>query len=302
MTILTLLQQILGPYKKFSNGENYFMCPFCHHPKKKFAINENNLKWHCWHCNSRGGHIIWLLKNLNLTKQQIQQFKELISDLDFKVYKTTIAESKLFLPLEFKPLWKPVKSYPYLHAVSYLKTRGIRTEDILRYRMGYCETGTYAGRIIVPSYDENNQLNYFTARSFYETGMKYKNPPVTKNIVCFENFVNWNEPIVLCEGMFDAIALRRNAIPLLGKTLPKKLEQALIKNKVKELVIFLDNDAKNDALNLERKLQQYNIDVRLVTTEEKDASDMGFEKSWSMIETAKSTNFKEFIAQKIMSA
>jgi hypothetical protein len=27
--------------------------------------------------------------------------------------------------------------------------------------------------------------------------MKYKNPPVTKNIVCFENMVNWNDQIIV---------------------------------------------------------------------------------------------------------
>lgn len=299
MTILTLLQQILGPYKVFPNGENYFMCPFCHNSKKKFAINHYNWKWHCWHCAAKGGHIIWLLKRLSLSENIIQQFKELLSDTDIKQFKSTTFEAKLFLPPGFKPLWKPIKSYPYLHAISYLKNRGIRSEDILRYRIGFCETDAYAGRIIIPSYDKNNELNYFNGRLFYEDGMKYKNPPVTKNIIAFENMVNWNEPIILCEGMFDAIALRRNAIPLMGKTLPKNLEKALLENKVKNVVIFLDIDAKQDALNLEQHIQQYGINTRVVLTEQKDASEMGFETAWEEINSSRSTTFKEFIGQRL---
>lgn len=299
MTILTLLQQILGPYKPFQKGENYFACPFCHHPKKKFAVNQHNLKWHCWHCGNKGGHIIWLLKKLNLSKDQIAQFREVLNDTDFKIYKSTTADVKLFLPTEFKPLWKPTKEYGYLHAITYIKQRGIRTEDILRYKMGYCDSGKYAGRIIIPSYDANNQLNYFTARSYYDGGMKYKNPPVTKNIVCFENMIDWNEPVILCEGMFDAIALRRNAVPLLGKTIPKNLERGLLEHKVKEVIIFLDIDAQEDAMKLEQHLKQYSINTRLVLTEKKDASEMGFEESWQAVNAAESTDFKDFIKQRL---
>lgn len=277
------------------------MCPFCHHQKKKFAVNSNNLRWHCWHCGAKGGHIIWLLKKLNLSRDVIARFKELLSDVDIKKYKNTTAQSTLFLPIEYKPLWVPTKSYQYLHAVTYLQSRGIRSQDVLRYRIGYCEEGPYAGRIIIPSYDSNNQLNYFTARSYFDGGMKYKNPPVTKNIVCFENLVNWKEPVVLCEGMFDAIALRRNAIPLLGKTLPKNLERALLEHKVKEVVIFLDNDAQDDAIKMEQKLQQYDISTKLVITGEKDASLMGFEESWNAIEAAEQTQFKQFITQRLHS-
>ena len=171
----------------------------------------------------------------------------------------------------------------------------------MRYRIGYCEEGPYSGRVIVPSYDSNNQLNYFTARSFFEGGMKYKNPPVTKNIVAFENLINWNEPVILCEGMFDAIALRRNAIPLLGKTLPKVLERTLLENKVKEVVIFLDNDARDDAVKMEQRLQQYGIATKLVITGEKDASQMGFEESWKAIDAAEQTEFKQFITQRLFS-
>ncbi len=35
----------------------------------------------------------------------------------------------------------------------------------------------------------------------------------------FEIFINWNSPIIRCEGMFDAISIKRNAIPLLGKNI-----------------------------------------------------------------------------------
>lgn len=299
MTIITLLQQILGAYIQQAD-EYLFHCPFCHHSKKKLSVNISNNKWKCWTCGSKGGHIIWLLKKLNLSKELIQQFKEILGDEDIKIYKSTTAEVKLFLPHEYKPLWKPEKSYAYYHAISYLRNRGITTDDILRYRIGYCTEGPYVNRIILPSYDCNNQLNYFTARLFYEEGMKYKNPPVSKNVIIFENMVSYSEPVILCEGMFDAISLRRNAIPLLGKTIPKNLEKTLLENKVKNVIIFLDEDAREDAMKLEQHLKQYDMNVSIVLTKGKDASDMGFETAWKEISNARSTTFKEFIGQRLL--
>lgn len=298
MTILTLLQDILGDYH-LQNDEYLFSCPFCHHQKKKLSVNIATNKWKCWVCNARGGHILWLLKKLNLSKKQLAQFRELFSDLDVKQFKETTSEGVIKLPSEFKPLWKVEKTYTYLHAINYLKKRNISSEDVIRYRMGYCDSGTYANRIIIPSYDSSNVLNYFTARSFYDSPLKYKNPPVSKNIICFENMIDFSEPLVLCEGMFDGIALRRNAIPLLGKTISKKLMVSILEHNVKDIAIFLDEDARQDALLLEKKLAQYNINVGTVFTTGKDASELGFSESWEQIDNASRTDFKDFIIQRI---
>jgi DNA primase len=300
MTILTLLQEILGNYIQ-QKDEYLFACPFCHSGhKKKLSVNISNNKWKCWICGSKGGHIIWLLKKLNVSKDLLAKFKQELSETDIKEFKSTTAEVTLRLPSEYKPLWKVEKSHPYYHAIKYLKNRGITSDDILRYRIGFCTEGPYANRIILPSYDRNNHLNYFTARLFYNDGMKYKNPPVSKNVICFENMVAWDAPIILCEGMFDAITLRRNAIPLLGKTLPKTLEQALLQNKTRQVIIFLDEDARIEALKLEQHLRQYDIDVSMVLTRGKDASEMGFETAWEEIHGARKTSFKELIEQQLM--
>ena len=46
-----------------------------------------------------------------------------------------------------------------------------------------------------------------------ENQEKYKNPDVSRDIIPFELFINWDLPIILCEGLFDAIAIKsRNLI------------------------------------------------------------------------------------------
>jgi DNA primase len=300
MNLISLLSQILGDYKEMGKGEHYFSCPFCHHHKKKFAVNVLKNKWKCWVCGSRGNHLIGLFKKLDVSPAQIKELKKCLNDDDIKSYVDTSDEVvELYLPYEFKPLWKPVDSFEYKHAINYLKKRGISGYDIIRYRMGYCESGQYGGRIIVPSYGVDGKLNYFIARAYHDTNMKYKNPPVSKNVVVFEEQINWNEPIVLVEGVFDAISVRRNAIPMLGKFLPKKLEVKLLENQVKTVYILLDDDARTEALQLEQKLKSFGMNVSQVSVSGGDAGELGFQKTWEFINNAKQSTFKDFIQSRL---
>ena len=101
------------------------------------------------------------------------------------------------------------------HAMLFLRKRGITEQDIERYNLGYCVEGEYQNRIIIPSYDSNGKLNYFVGRDFYYAStLKYKNPPIPKDVIGFDLYVNWSLPIILVEGVFDAMIVL-NPIPYL---------------------------------------------------------------------------------------
>ena len=299
MNLISLLSQILGDYKEFGKGEVYFACPFCHNHKRKFAVNVLKNAFHCWHCGARGRSLITLFKKLDVSPSQLKELRSLLSDDQINNYIEEETNTELYLPPGFKPLWIPSKSIHYINAIKYLKNRGIAGYDIIRYQMGYTMDGPYASRIIIPSYDSNNKLNYFLARSFYESGLKYKNPPVSKNVIVFENQINWKMPLVLCEGVFDAIAIRRNAVPLLGKFVPRKLLKMMIKNKVKEVYVALDDDAITEAREIEQSLSQYGIDVKLVNLDKKDPSELGFKDTWECISNASRSTFKDYIGGRL---
>lgn len=301
MNLISLLSQILGDYKQMGKGEHYFTCPFCNHHHKKFAVNVIKNKWKCWVCGAKGGHLLGLFKRLDVSPAQIKELRTCLSDDDVKKYVDVSSDEQveLHLPYEFKPLWKPNNTFEYKHAIRYIKNRGISGYDIIRYKIGYCETGTYGGRIIVPSYDADGKLNYFVARAYHESGMKYKNPLVSKNVVVFEEQIDWKEPVVLVEGVFDAISVRRNAIPMLGKFLPKKLEVKLLENQVTQVYILLDTDARTEALQLEQKLNSHGIKVSQVSVCGGDAGELGFKKTWEFINTATQTTFKDFIQNRL---
>jgi hypothetical protein len=125
---------------------------------------------------------------------------------------------------------------------------------IEKYRIGFCYQGFYANRIIIPSYDKNYDLNYFTARS-YETNpfLKYRNPEAEKEIIIFNEYlIDWSKPISIVEGPFDSIFVP-NSIPMLGKVMSEKLFKTLYE-KAKEVTIILDPDAFQSALKLYEKL------------------------------------------------
>ncbi len=132
--------------------------------------------------------------------------------------------------------------------------------------------------VIIPSYDENGKLNYFTGRSFEkEPSVKYRNPSVSRDIIPFELFINWELPLILCEGPFDAISIKRNVIPLLGKNIQTKLMKKIVMSSVEKIYIALDKDAQKQALDFCEKLMQEGKEVYLVDMQDKDPSEMGWE-------------------------
>lgn len=283
--LLELLESVLGSSKKTS-GDNYaFYSPFVDHYKPKLEINirinsKGNNPWHCWISDEKGRSIKTLFKKLRVSKSTWDEYNSIFSRVNrySSEYDDTEVIEQVQLPKEFKPLYKPTNSFKYKHALNYLLGRGLRAEDIVKYNIGYCEEGEYRDKIIIPSYDERGKLNFFVGRSFYQTQYKHKNPKVSKDIVGFELLINWDTPLVLCEGAFDAIAIRRNVIPLFGKSIQSELEKKIIGNSVKKLYIVLDSDAIKNALRLAKKFMSYGIQTHLVDMGDEDPSEMGYDK------------------------
>ena len=301
--IINILDEVLGVGTSLKGNEQAHHCPFCHHHKKKLQINLETQQWHCWVCDSKGRKIQTLLKRLHVDSKRIKKVYEIYGD-DYIVSSTTTDEEKveLRLPSEFKSLLKKPKGLNplYKKVVQYAKDRRISKEDIIKYNIGYCDSGIYTNRIIIPSYDVDGRLNYFIARSvFTEERFKYKNPPISKNVTIFENQINWNKPITLTEGVFDALAVKRNAIPLLGKFIPKTLMDSIYKRGVKEIKIILDKDAQDQALYYVNYFMNNGITVTNILPTEKDASDMGFSKINKKLKTSESTEFSDIISQKL---
>ena len=303
MKIVTLLNRVIGNNGRLLKKANEYMywSPFTSHHKPKLQVNIKTGKWHCWISNQGGHNLFQLFKKLNANREQYEELGEIVGKPAYSLSSNSskVKDKKLSLPKEFKPLWESGSSIIKRHSMVYLNNRNVTRGDIIRYGIGYCEGGTYNNRMIIPSYDCDGELNYFVGRDIYSGWMKYKNPPVSKNVIGFDLFINWDEPIVLCEGVFDAMAIKRNAIPLFGKTVPKLLMKKIYEKRVKSIYILLDRDAMKDSIKMVERFMKNGIDVYFVNLEEGDPSDVGFEKTINLIKETKQTSFSDLMGMKL---
>ena len=302
LVVINVLDSVLGTGSSLKGNEQAHHCPFCHHHKKKLQVNLETQYWHCWVCDSKGRSIQSLLQKLNVDRTQIGKIVSIYGE--YVPTKNELNEEvvKLQLPKEFKPLHQKPKSINihYNQAYGYLYKRGITMDEVLKYNIGYCEDGLYGGRIIIPSYNEDGELNYFVARSYYvDATMKYKNPPVNRDVIVFDNQINWNEPIILVEGVFDSFSVKRNAIPILGKFIPKKLKEKIFEKGVKEIKILLDSDAITDSTNHSQFFIKNGIKVTNIIPAGKDAGEMGFDEVNNLIKNTEETGWDDLILTKL---
>jgi len=299
--VLGLLHSVLGKSKPSTKGNHAFHCPFCKHHKPKLEIDPKTGFYHCWTCEpaTKGRNLVSLLKKVQAPASQITEMRGYFpggrGELDDKQYEV------VELPKEFVSLTKPSTKLTYRQAKSYIISRGITDTDVVKYNIGYCETGKYKNSIIVPSYDARGRINYFISRSFErDPGRKYNAPSCNKNhLVGLEYFINWKVPVILCEGIFDAIALKRNAVPLFGKTIPEALMMKLVQSDVKTVYLALDNDAFKSSIKYAQQLINLGKDVYLIELEGKDPSEIGFEDMTKYLHHAKQLTFSELLLKKM---
>ena len=282
------------------DGEISYHCPFCNHYKPKLQVNLNTQKWHCWVCVSKGQTLISLLKKSNAPTQTYKKIRELYGD-SRPNSKTDFAREIVGLPEHYKPLYITQNTPDYKNALHYaLSVRKLTPLDILRYQVGYCEEGPYAGMLIVPSYNEAGLLNYYVGRSYYNTTISHKNPPVSKDVIGLENQINWKEPIIIVEGVYDAIATKRNAIPLFGKKILSSLRTKILTEKVQKIYLALDKDAFKDSIKEVEYFLNNGIEVYVIQVPGKDPGDVGYEVMVDSINKAKKVDFFDLITYKMM--
>ena len=269
---LQLLKKILGNWHK-SNDEYLFYCPACKHHKRKFSVNLEKGAFKCWICDYYGRSLRRLIRKCG-DFRILQKWDKLNGREDLTKFDDIFSEEieikplrRLHLPKEFVSLTNEDLSLAFMPAINYLENRGVTKKDIIRWKIGCCMHGEYNNRIVIPSFDEEGYVNYFTARAFNGHWRKYLNPPVSKDIVFNELYLDFDHDLIIVEGIFDAIIAGPNSVPILGSTLREnsKLFQMIVKNDT-PIYIGLDIDAENKSKKIIKDLLNYGIEVYKINT------------------------------------
>jgi hypothetical protein len=263
---LQILKDILGVFYN-SGDECLFYCPKCNHHKKKLSINLKVDKFKCWVCEYAGNTIYRLVRRHGSYNQR-KEWENLTGKVNLAEFDFLFEQEgeeppqKISLPEEFTSLANKDLSLTALPALNYLSRRGVTKREVLRWKIGYCVSGEYEERVIIPSFNNEGYVNYFVARAYNGSWKKYKNPAVSRDIVFNSLYVDWQEDLSIVEGVFDAIVAGPNSIPILGSALREgsKLFREIVKNDT-PVYIALDPDAEKKAIKLIKNLLTYGVEL-----------------------------------------
>jgi hypothetical protein len=301
---IQLLKSCFGEPKLSSTGENINVkCPVCKEKgkitnKKKLSISIESGIYHCWVCEAKGSNI----GKLSIAHSAQQDAAHEL----FKIYRKKVdnkeedesIKSAICLPSDFKLITSDLKSKTSRSHRQYLYERGFNNKDIAKFRIGYSNEREYQNRVIFPSFDNRQKLNYFIARSILPNSFRrYKNCKASRKDLIFREFdLDFDEKIILTEGVFDLTRCPDNSTCILGSWLDENylLFQKIVKNRT-PTVLCLDPDAKSKTVKIAKKLYEYCVDVSISFHDNKDFGEMSSDEINYYIKNAKPYNNVEGI-------
>lgn len=272
---LTFIESIFGKGRLSGNGQNFdIRCPICDPKdptKKKLSIRTDNDANHCWVCGFKSRSLAPLIRKFG-SQAQLESYKRLFGGLEARNVLITgekKEENKLDLPKDFQLLSLAPTIDPDVKAAwRYLLGRGLSERDAWYYRFGLSNEPRWKRRIIMPSFDQSGDLNYYTARAIdKDRKPKYDNSEVDKNPIVFNEInIDWSRRLVLVEGPFDLVKCPENSTALLGSDLDERheiLNKILLNNT--PVALALDGDMWDTKIpKIVKKLGEYNVDVVVV--------------------------------------
>ena len=301
MHIITLKQKkdlivsIFGEGSTSGDGKDIAVfCPICKKSpkskkKRKLSISIETGIYHCWVCESKGKSLAKLIK------YEIPNFKDLEKVREFFGSEITEGESaeeevRLSLPEDFRLVTvENVRSSRIIK--KYLFNRGMTEEDLYRFKVGFSEEFGFENRAIFPSLDEDLNLNFYVTRSVDEKVKfaKYRNCDASKKDIIFnEHLINWKKPVIIVEGIFDAVKAGPNSIPVLGSWIDMNHQvfKKLVQNN-SDVLLGFDPDAREKEMKVAKTLFQQGLNVKIIQNKEKDLGDHTHEEVKNLIQNAK---------------
>ena len=157
--------------------------------------------------------------------------------------------------------------------------------------------------MIIP-FHENGKLVYFNARLFIGNGPKYNNPE-TSDTGLGKSFIIYNKDalsmyrmVYLCEGALNAETMGERGIASGGKAVSRYQINEIIKSPVERIIILLDPDAKDKAIELALKLVNYKKVKVVFLPEGTDVNDIGKKKTLKLVYSTPYQDYNKLLTLK----
>lgn len=299
-----------------NNREVHFNCVVCGESRHRMYVNLESGLVYCHNCGyktniigliqyvegisfSRASAIFKDVKGNLMLPENIS--KDLVSNMFAEDLRKDLSKRAIPLPKEYTPLNPQKTNIMTRRAIKYLNSRKITNKQIVDHKMGFCMSGEYKNRVIIPI-TENGELRFWVARAISpDVKMKEKSPSdadyqISKSEVIFniDRAAKKYHAAVISEGIFDSLSWGDIGISLLGKSLYQ--EQLNILLDYRELLtdglyIALDWDARDKATEMAEKLSEY-FDVKMINIPKEDddpnnyLQKHGKKAMWKLIESA----------------
>lgn len=226
-------------------------CEYCGDTKFHCYLNTVKRVYHCFRCGASG--------RVKDNHPRLGEYERAVQA--FFGRSPHEEELQVELPAEYKKLSGPAgDSIQKGIAINYIVgQRQVWNSELNDYQIGYCGSGYYRGRVIIPVFGKG-KLSYFVARSYTKLEPKYLNPHVEKKDILFWSRDFEKNPfkiVAVCEGVFDAIRLNRvlPAVALLGKEASFEQYMAILE-RAEKILVMLDEDAQVNATRLHFQFQR----------------------------------------------
>jgi len=311
---IDFIEKVFGEGKLSNGGLNIsVLCPQCvetkgfSYNKKKLVIRTDTFVSHCWVCNNKSRNLFpWIKKHFpEHLGEYVESFLKGQQLTDIEPEDVENAQPVVSLPPGYKFLFNE-KGLHANRARKYLSSRGIYKEkDYWFWKFGIApDNEDLVDRVIIPSFDAQGNINYWTARTYRKKAFpKYINPEVPRESVIFNEInIDWTKPLTLVEGPFDLLKCNENATCLLGSSFGPDylLFRKIVENET-PVVLALDEDAQEKALTICKSLIEYGIQVTMlsVSKEKGDVGAMTRDEFRSLQKTGKVFNIENYLLEKI---
>ena len=226
-------------------------CPFCadetgkEDKRQSLSVAIDSGYYSCWKCETKGF--------VDVDGIPLQPRRRTYGRVEPKV---------IVPPPNFVPLSNPSAVY----ARQYLKARELDLEICESAGVGTCSRGGYSNRVIVPIIKPDDQWGGWVARLWckpaadgwdsirylYPKGMDRGNLLYNERAVYDESATT---PLIVVEGVFDALRHWPNAVAVLGKPTDGHLN--ILRRTNRSIAVVMDPDARKKGWALTMQLRLY---------------------------------------------